>query len=168
MMKCLVVVSLVFIISQIQAYSQKDDLVSDEIEVVHKSDAQLVEEKLFAYAQIVKEILRSPDSHASPKSPSSRLPSLPGLLFLDKNIEHIAGVNFEVDGVDFARQIPDKMANHKKNTLCTDPKRCNCRLRYQLGAARVKTNGVVTADCWVMNIPYCEGPCYDVFRYATV
>jgi len=142
MMK-LVFVLRIFIISQIQAYPQKNNLVTDEVVVVHKSDAQLVEEKLFAYAQIVKGIMRPLDSSVSSKTPSFKLSSL---------------LSFQ--------QMPDEIAKHHINPLCTDPKQCNCRIRHQLGAAQVRTNGVVTADCWVVNIPYCEGPCYGIFRYA--
>ena len=162
----LVFVLLIFLISQIQAYPQKNNLVTDEVEVVHKSDTQLAEEKLFAYAQIVKGIMKPMDSSVSQNAPSFTLSSLLSLL---EDTEHHAGENFEVDEVDYIQQMPDEIAKRQiNNALCIDPEQCNCMVRYQLGAAKARTNGVVTADCWIVNIPYCEGPCYGIFRYVIV
>ena len=160
-MKWLVLVSLILIISQIQAYPQKDDFVNDEVEVEHKSDTQLAEEKLFAYAQILKGMMKP----SSVRAHLGTAPSPHGFLSSHEDIEHMEGENLEVDGI---QQMADEIADHQTNALCIDPDQCNCKLKYQVDTKQETTNGVVTADCWLINIPYCEGPCHGVFKYVMV
>ena len=98
----------------------------------------------------------------SPNASPGRNP--PDFLSLHDDIEHVAGEQFEIDGIDIIQQWPDEIADHQTNALCTDPDECNCKRKFQLGMAQIRTNGVITADCYVINIPYCEGPCQGSSR----
>ena len=182
-MKWLAVVSLIFIVSKIQAYPQKDDIVYGE-GAADKNDAQLMEAELFAYTELLKGMTRPPGKSQNSESAQSQFPNTPSSSMRQPGMahpnmspigslpseshEHVKGENIEIDGIHVVQQMLDEIADHQTNALCTDPDQCNCKLKYQVDTKQETTNGVITADCWLINIPYCEGPCYGVFKYVMV
>jgi len=189
MMKWLVLVFLIFTVSQIQAYPPRGD---DESDMADNNDAQLMEAELFAYTELLKR-MQSPSQHPESQNPHLQLPidemdshdvaaqtqypdspNNPSpsnrapfdLLSLLKNIEHMEGEDIEDDGIQFVQQMPDEIADHQTNALCTDPKQCSCQRKSQLGSTVMTKNGAPFADCFIVGIPYCEGPCHGVFRYV--
>jgi len=190
-MKWLALVSLIFTVSQILAYPQKDDFVNDESDMADKNDAHLMEAELFAYAELLKG-MRKPSvqlqtqyaespypklAHSQyPDSPSSsmRYPfhpqptygtgkASPGFQSSLKDFEHMTE---EYHGINSVQQRPDEIADHQTNALCPDPEECNCKLKSQIQQTQLTENGAITATCYIIGIPYCEGPCHGVFRYV--
>jgi len=203
-MKWLALVSLIFTVSQILAYPQKEDFVNDESDMSDKDDAHLMEAELFAYAELLKGMRKPSVQSQYSESPYSQLPNTPPDVavqtkyteskYLDspntpsssmrdpfhpqptygtgkaspsfqsslENFEHVT----EGHGINSVQQRPDEIADHQTNALCPDPEECNCKLHSQVEPTQLRRNGVVTANCYIVGIPYCEGPCHGVFRYV--